>query len=289
MASAGRAVTLLGAGTQGRRLAFMWSRQGRPVHLVDKDQNQLDRAYEEIQKYQSTWTEQKPSKWGEVRTLPAESLEDAVSDSWLVLECVPEKLALKRETIQKMHDVSSPSTVIASNSSSYTIDEIIQGLDLKNTSRCVSLHSYWPPETSAIEVMGTPETPSHIIDKLMSECSAHGFSPFHVRKSSTGYIYNRIWAAIKRETLLTLSEGVATPAEIDGIFKDVLKTPKGPCEQMDVVGLDVVRDIEKHYADVRDGVPTEPRRLLDRYIAEKKLGVKSESGFYEWKDGRRVS
>jgi len=97
----------------------------------------------------------------------------------------------------------------------------------------------------------------------------------------------RIWAAIKRETLLTLAEGVASPEEIDSIFKDVLKTPKGPCEQMDVVGLDVVLDIEQHYADVRQGIPEEPRALLRKMVAQGKLGVKSGSGFYDYAESSK--
>ena len=92
----------------------------------------------------------------------------------------------------------------------------------------------------------------------------------------------RIWAAIKREALLTVAEGVASPAEVDAIFKEVLKTPKGPCEQMDVVGLDVVLDIEEHYAKKRDGLPTKPRELLRDMIAEGKLGVKNGTGFYSY-------
>ena len=99
----------------------------------------------------------------------------------------------------------------------------------------------------------------------------------------------RIWAAIKRETLLTLAEGVATPQEIDGIFKEVLKTPKGPCEQMDVVGLDVVLDIEQHYADLRPGVPEEPRGFLRKMIEKGKLGVKSGSGFYNYEKSNKAS
>ena len=96
----------------------------------------------------------------------------------------------------------------------------------------------------------------------------------------------RIWAAIKRETLLALDEGVATPEEIDGIFKAVLKTPKGPCEQMDVVGLDVVLDIEKHYAEVRPGLPEGPRKLLNEMVAQGLLGVKSGKGFFRHTDER---
>ncbi len=77
-----------------------------------------------------------------------------------------------------------------------------------------------------------------------------------------------------------LSEKVATPEEIDGIFKDVLKSQKGPCEQMDVVGLDVVLDIERHYQELRPGLPKETTVLLEKMVMENKLGVKSGSGFY---------
>lgn len=98
----------------------------------------------------------------------------------------------------------------------------------------------------------------------------------------TRLICTRIWAAIKREALLTASEGVASPEEIDGIFKNVLKTPKGPFEQMDVVGLDVVKDIEEHYASDRQGIPEQPRQYLDKCIKDGKLGVKTGEGFYKY-------
>ncbi|KAM6504708.1 hypothetical protein FSOLCH5_003637 [Fusarium solani] len=97
-----------------------------------------------------------------------------------------------------------------------------------------------------------------------------------------GYIYNRIWAAIKREALLAASEGTATPAEIDAMFKGVLKTPKGPFEQMDIVGLDVVHDIEQHYADARGEIPSGPREYLQKFLQRGDLGVKSRRGFYDY-------
>lgn len=132
--------------------------------------------------------------------------------------------------------------------------------------------------------MGADTTRPEIIALLMKEAAAHGFQPFHVRRSSTGYIYNRIWAAIKREALLALDEQVATPAEIDALFKAVLKTPKGPCEQMDTVGLDVVLAIEEHYAEERAGLPEGPRSLLKTMIADGKLGVKSGNGFFKYEE-----
>jgi 3-hydroxyacyl-CoA dehydrogenase len=50
---------------------------------------------------------------------------------------------------------------------------------------------------------------------------------------------------------------------------------------MDIVGLDVVLDIEKHYAELRPGLPEEPRKLLQEMIAQGQLGVKSGTGFFE--------
>lgn len=92
----------------------------------------------------------------------------------------------------------------------------------------------------------------------------------------------RIWAAIKREALFAAAEGAATPQEIDAIFKDILKTAKGPFEQMDIVGLDVVLDIENHYAAARPGLPVKPREYLQQFLTQGHLGVKSGRGFYEY-------
>ena len=198
------------------------------------------------------------------------------------MQCVPEKLELKRQVLRQLDELAPPDAIIASNSSSYSISEIIKGLSLSNSQRVLSAHTYWPPETSAIELMGHKDSDPGIIPLLMQKCREHGFSPFHVKKDSMGYIYNRIWAAIKREALLTAAEGVATPAEIDEIFKDVLKTPKGPFEQMDVVGLDVVLNIEDNYADKRPDIPTQPREYLKRFVQDGQLGVKSGQGFYSY-------
>ncbi|OAP63782.1 hypothetical protein AYL99_03009 [Fonsecaea erecta] len=277
----GKATALIGAGTQGRRLAYMWSSQGRAVHLIDAQAKQLSDSVKYIDQLRSA-SQRQNARWGEIKTFTSESLPAGLKDTWLIVECVPERLELKRQMIKQVDELADSDTIIASNSSSYSISEIIDGLKLSHEQRILSAHCYWPPETSAIELMGHANTDPAIIPLLMEQCREHGFSPFHVKKDSMGYIYNRIWAAIKREALLTAAEGVATPSEIDAIFKDVLKTPKGPFEQMDVVGLDVVLNIEEHYAEKRKDVPPEPRQYLQRFIQDGLLGVKSGKGFYEY-------
>ncbi|KAL4863620.1 hypothetical protein BDV12DRAFT_201936 [Aspergillus spectabilis] len=274
-------VVIIGAGTQGRRLAYMWSSRGGAVYLVDLNTSQLDDAREYVQQLRVAAAKDS-RQWGDVQTATPDSLESLLQNAWLVVECVPENLALKQNILRQLDKLASEHTIIASNSSSYGIGEIIEGLDLKFTTRLLSAHCYWPPETSAIEIMGHIKTDPSLINLLFEQCKLHGFSPFLVRQSSIGYIYNRIWAAIKRETLLALSERICEPQEIDAIFKDVLKTLKGPCEQMDIVGLDVVLDIEKHYAEARSGLPTEPREYLQNMIKDGNLGVKSGRGFYKY-------
>ncbi|OJK03831.1 hypothetical protein ASPACDRAFT_111930 [Aspergillus aculeatus ATCC 16872] len=272
------AVTLLGAGTQGSRLAYMWSRLGRPVYIVDKDSNQLSQASSSIEELRRK--ESSPSEHGPIIELIAADLDKALHESWLVIECVPEDLDCKRSIIKQLDNQADPDIIIASNSSSYSITEVCDGLEFRADDRFVNLHSFWPPETRVLEIMGTDKTRPDIIPRLMDESREHGFQPFHVRKASTGYIFNRIWAAIKRETLMVLEEGIATPEEVDQMYKAVLQTPKGPCEQMDVAGLDVILAIEEHYAEVRSGIPDGPRKYLREIVDRGHLGVKTGTGFF---------
>ncbi|KEY72803.1 hypothetical protein S7711_10831 [Stachybotrys chartarum IBT 7711] len=275
------AVTIIGAGTQGRRLAFMWSSAGNDVHLVDGQPSQLQASIQAIDGFRAD-SQHKDASWGRINTHSPDNIAAALQSSWLALECVPEQLSLKRKVITDLDAAVQEDTIVASNSSSYTCSEILDTLNLRNERRFLSAHSYWPPETPELEIMGHERTDPKYIDLLMNRSKSHSFSPFHVKKPSMGYIYNRIWAAIKREALLTASEGAATPEEIDAIFRGVLKTPKGPFEQMDIVGLDVVMDIEQHYADARGNISAEPREYLKDFLQQGRLGVKSGRGFYDY-------
>ena len=97
-----------------------------------------------------------------------------------------------------------------------------------------------------------------------------------------GFIFNRIWAAIKRETLAVVAEGVASAEVVDAIYNQATGSQPGPFRLMDAVGLDVVLSIEENYAQHRPGLPEGPRILLKKMIAEGRLGVKSGRGFYDY-------
>ena len=126
------------------------------------------------------------------------------------------------------------------------------------------MHFLMHPQANSVELMSCGKTASTIIDALMQRLPRNGLVPFRVQRESVGFILNRIWAAIKREALMVVQEGVATPEDIDRIWHEVFHSPAAPFRMMDQVGLDVVRDIEEHYAQIREGIPEGPSHTVAR-------------------------
>jgi 3-hydroxybutyryl-CoA dehydrogenase len=272
-ASSARPVAVIGGGTLGRRIALMFC-TGGDVRLVDPDAAQRAAAAEYVGRELP-----RVSEGATGRLTVHEQLEDAVAEAWLVIECVPERLEAKRAVFAEL-DVAAPAdAVLATNSSSYPSSHLVDAVT--RPEQLVNLHFYMPPARRAVEVMSCGHTDPAVLDRLMAHLPTVGLDPFLVRQESVGFIYNRIWAAIKREALAVVEEGVATAEEVDRIYA-ANERGIGPFARMDGVGLDVVLDIEEHYAAVRPGLPDGPRRLLRRLIGEGRLGRKSGRGFYEY-------
>ena len=273
-----RPVAVVGAGTLGRRIALMFATRGGEVRVSDASDEQREAAVEyartRIPKVVARLDGAVPG------TVTASAdLAGAVRGAWLVVEAVPERLDLKRELFAELDDVAPADAILASNSSSYPTSRLIEGL--QRPERVLNMHFYMPPQAPAVELMSSGATDPAVIPLLVEQLPRFGLVPFEVLRESTGFIYNRIWAAIKREALAVVAEGVSTPEDVDRIFELTLGAPFGPFRMMDAVGLDVVLDIEEHYAEEREGVPEGPRALLREHLAAGRLGAKSGRGFYD--------
>ena len=168
-----------------------------------------------------------------------------------------EDLAVKRGLLATVDQLADQDAILTTNSSSYPSSEIADAV--AHPRRLLNMHFLMPPLINSVELMSCGQTDSAVIEALADRLPRYGLVPYRVRAESVGFIFNRIWAAIKREALAVVHEGVAPPEDIDRIWHDVFGSPAGPFRMMDQVGLDVVLDIEEHYARIRDGIPEGPR------------------------------
>jgi 3-hydroxybutyryl-CoA dehydrogenase len=274
----GRPIVVLGAGTLGRRIALMFATGGGVVRVCDLSEQQRADAAAFIEQQLPTVLEQVGG--GTPASVEfTDSLEDAVADAWLVVESLPERLDVKIPVFGQLDTLAPVDAILATNSSSHPSSRMID--EVTRPERVANIHFFMPPAATAVELMSCGKTDPAVLDRLAAELPRFGLTPFRVTGESMGFIHNRIWAAIKREALMVLAEGVAEPAEVDRLYTLVTGARSGPFRSMDRVGLDVVLDIEENYAASRPGLPESPRELLRTYIADGRLGVKSGRGFYD--------
>ncbi|CAD0083892.1 unnamed protein product [Aureobasidium vineae] len=208
------------------------------------------------------------------------NLEAAVQDAWIVIECVPEVLDLKINVFAELENLAPQDCILASNSSSYKSSAMLAKIEKQSTkTRICNMHYMMPPTNLVVEIMTDGLTYPDLMQWLAERTKEAGLSPYVAVKESTGFIFNRIWAAIKRECLMVMAEGVSTPEQIDKAWIEMLGGKFGPCKSMDSVGLDTVALIEKHYIEERglDSALTVDF-LQKNYLDHGKLGLKSDKG-----------
>jgi 3-hydroxybutyryl-CoA dehydrogenase len=275
-----RPVAIDGAGTLGRRIATMFAAGGSDVRLFDTSADQREAGRDHVEQHVAEVQKElelRPGRTGTVEV--AGELPRAVDGAWMVIEAVTERIEVKTAVFGELDRVADADAILATNSSSLPSRLIIG--EVRHPERVLNTHYYQPPELNAVELMSCGETDPGVIDALMDKLPGYGFVPFRVRRESDGFIFNRIWAAIKRECLMVVEEGVAAPEDVDELWRMFTAAGIPPFRLMDRVGLDVVLAIEEHYAEVRTGLPEGPRELLRRYIDEGRLGEKSGRGFYD--------
>jgi 3-hydroxybutyryl-CoA dehydrogenase len=273
-----RPVAVIGAGTLGRRIALMFAAHGAEVEIYDPAEQQRRAAVGYLSDTLPALADQlNGAVVGQISATA--DVGDAVRTAWLVIEAVPERLELKRQVFGQLDELSPPDAILASNSSSYASRMFLD--KVHRPERVLNIHFYMPPKQNAVDVMSCGKTDRDVIDFVMATLPRFGLYPFEAHRQSTGFIFNRIWAAVKRESLEVVAEGVSTPQDVDRMFEVNTGSPAGPFRMMDHVGLDVVLDIEEHYCAEHPEYPEGPRRVLRSYVQQGRLGVKSGAGFYD--------
>ena len=270
---------VIGGGTMGAGVVHSLVTSGARVFLAERDELAASGARERVLSLLARHdTSLNPADAPIHVTvgLPACGQMDGEPD--LILETVPEHVALKQDVIAAA-EAAYPGVVIATNTSSLSIDRIAETLG--EPGRLVGMHFFNPvPASRLIEIVVGART------SATSVAAAHEWSKFLGKEAievrdSPGFATSRLGLAIGLEAIRMVEENVASVADIDRGMTLGYKFPVGPLELTDRVGLDVRLAIAEHLNETL-GERFRPPELLRQMVAEGQLGRKSGRGFYRW-------
>ena len=201
----------------------------------------------------------------------------------LVIECVPEKLNTKQALFADLARRARPDALLASNSSSFPISAIADGLDTRQ--RMLGLHFFMPAHlVPLVEVVLGRDSKPELAPALADFMRGCGMVPVVVKKDLPGFLANRMQHALAREAFALIDSGVASAEDVDAAVRfgfGFRFLAAGPVLQRDHAGIDV------HCAAAASMYPslaanTVPARALSERVDKGQLGMKSGQGFYPW-------
>lgn len=277
-------VGVLGGGRMGAGIAHAFVLAGSRVTVVERDEETADAAARRIRESLTRSVERGTTSRA---FADLESALDTVTDVLafadcdLVVEAVPEDRALKTEALLRVEHVMPAASVLASNTSSISIDDLATSLE--RPGRFLGLHFFNPvPASTLVEVVVGGATESTLVDSVRDWVAGIGKTPVVVR-DSPGFASSRLGVVLGLEAIRMLEEGVATAADIDAAMELGYRHPMGPLRTTDIVGLDVRLGIAEELHE-KLGERFAPPELLRNLVAQGHLGRKTGRGFYEWNE-----
>lgn len=273
-------VGVLGGGRMGAGIAHAFLLAGARVHVVERDAAAADSARDRVETALSR-SAQKGVEIPDADTLTVGTDAAAFAGAGLVIEAVPEDRALKLDALARIEGVVDGAAVVASNTSSISIDALAGSL--ARPERFLGLHFFNPvPASALVEVVTGAATTPEVVGAATAWVEAIGKTAVVVR-DAPGFASSRLGVALGLEAIRMLEEGVASAHDIDTAMELGYRHPMGPLRTTDIVGLDVrlgiAEELERAF-----GARFTPPALLRELVAQGHLGRKTGRGFYEWSE-----
>ena len=281
-------LAVVGTGILGARIALQAAYYGYEVSTWDPNPASFEHSMAMSEDRLKRATRAPTLTWAQLgraaeKVARCATLEQAVGQADMVIEAIPENLELKREMYARLDQLTPAGTILATNSSSMPVSLIAEA-----TSRpelCVNIHFYTLDiGRNLVDVMGSSQAPPELIEQCAQWVRSIGCVPLTVRKQIHGFCFNRIWRAIKKESLHLWAGGYVDYKDIDRGWMIWSEMDEGPFALMDSVGLDVVYDIEMSYYSESGDPKDRPPEALREKVARGELGAKTGKGFYTYPD-----
>ncbi|MBR40752.1 MAG: 3-hydroxybutyryl-CoA dehydrogenase [Euryarchaeota archaeon] len=285
-----RRVAVIGAGTMGSGIAQVCAQTGWETRLFDAFPESLERGMAKIEEFwdrgisKGKTTPKQKEEW--VSNLNATSeMSEAVRDSDIVIEAVPEKMGLKRSIFEELDGLAPSHTILATNTSGLPISEIAAHTTCPE--RVIGMHFFNPvPLMELLEIVCHDAVDERTVSTAKEVGEAMGKTTILVR-DVPGFATSRLGVVLGNEAIRMLSEGVATASDIDTAMRLGYRHPMGPLELSDLVGLDVRRDILNSLAEAFNDDSYRPHPLLEELVGSGNLGKKTGRGIYDWSSGEK--
>jgi 3-hydroxybutyryl-CoA dehydrogenase len=281
-------VAVFGAGTMGRGIAQVCAQAGLVTLLFDSRDGAVKEAITTIDKgLEGLVSKGRLSAAARQNTLdqlkPIHSLDEA-GNTGIVIEAIVEDLQAKRELFCALENRLSRDAVLATNTSSLSVTEV--GAACEAPGRVGGLHFFNPPPLMRlVEVIGGLRSDPTLVDALTGFVKRINKHPV-VAADTPGFVVNHAGRAYGPEALRIVSQGIASPREVDLLMKEAAGFRMGPFELLDLVGGDVAHAVMESIFDQYFGEPMyQPSPQMTVRVAGGLLGRKTGRGFYNHDGG----
>jgi 3-hydroxybutyryl-CoA dehydrogenase len=275
-------VAVVGGGTMGQGIAYVFAAVGVRVTVVEPDPGRAHALVPGLAERARTGAERGRIEPAAADALPGlievrPRVEDLASGLELIVESVPEDPALKARVLAAA-EAREP-VLLATNTSSVSIDELAAGLT--RPSAFLGMHFFNPVwSLPLVEIVRGAASSPETVDRARAHAATIGKESIVVRDVA-GFATSRLDNIAAFEAMRMLEEGVADAEDIDKAAVLAYGHPIGPLRLSDVVGLDVRLDIARHLERVYGERYAAPA-ILERLVVDGRLGRKTGRGFYEW-------
>lgn len=285
-----RNIAVVGAGTMGNGIAHVFAQFGFEVNLIDVSASALEKAMSAIGKNldrqvaKGVLSEaEKTMTLNNLKTFT--SIKEGVQGVELVVEAATENIDLKLKIFKELDELTDPSVILATNTSSISITKIASVTNRPD--KVIGMHFMNPvPVMKLVEIIRGYSTSDEVTEIIMETSKKLSKIPVEVN-DYPGFIANRILMPMINEAIYSLYEGVAGVEEIDTVMKLGMAHPMGPLQLADFIGLDVCLAILQVLHDGFGNPKYAPCPLLVNMVTAGKKGVKSGEGFYSWTHGTK--